>query len=161
MNFLLSTIGGFFSAFQTTIIAALASLLIGGYFGWDFASSHYDAKMARANEAAQKEKNDIQRKGDQLVVKYIDQIKKLSDNNSALQRQIPMAVGGNNCVISSGFIRVYNASASNQASSPSGADGTPSALDPATLLGTLTENNEKYNKLASQLTNLQEFVKTK
>lgn len=140
------------------IVAGISSVFT-GYAAYSLTSDHYIAKIELANTLAEKEKNEIQEKGDKLVKDYIDQIDKLSANNSSLQRQVSMAVGDNQCVISAGFVRLFNASTTGESSAPSSTDGTSSTIDEATLLSVSIENNEKYLRLVDQLTKLQEFNK--
>ena len=139
------------------ITIASLSIVAGGYVGYSWTSDYYIAKIEKANELALKEKDDIEQKGDQLVVQYIDQITKVSNHNADLQKQITLAVGPNRCAISNGFVRLYNSSTIGETSAPSGLDGTASTIDTATLLSVAIENNEKYRKLADQLTQLQAF----
>ena len=148
------------SSIYIYIIVATISALLSGYLVFDWTSGYYSNKIEHANVQALKEKNEIQQKGDQLVANYIQQIEKLNTSSNALQRQVPAVVlpnYNNSCTISSGFVRLFNASALGEASSPSGADGATSEVDVATLLSTVIENNTKYNKVAQQLMDLQEF----
>jgi len=158
---ILSSVTSFTSGIYIYIIVAAVSGVACGYGAYSWTSDYYVAKIEKANIQALKEKDDIQAKGDFLVANYIQQIDKLSANGAALQRQVSVAVANGQCNISSGFVRLYNASASNQTSSPSSTDGTPSNLDIATLLSISIENNEKYNRLADQLTQLQAFENIK
>jgi hypothetical protein len=139
------------------IIVACAAFFLGGWLIFGFTSHYYQGIISEANQKALEQKDAIQRNGDQLVAQYIDQITKVSNHNANLQKQVALAIGSNRCAISNGFVRVYNASASGEASAPSSLDGTPSAIDTATLLSTIIENNEKYRRLADQLTQLQAF----
>ena len=148
------------SSIYIYIVVATISALLSGYLVFDWTSGYYSNKIEHANVQALKEKNEIQQKGDQLVANYIQQIEKLNTSSNALQRQVPAVVlpnYNNSCTISSGFVRLFNASALGEASSPSGADGATSEVDVATLLSTVIENNTKYNKVAQQLMDLQEF----
>jgi len=142
------------------LIVAAAATLLSGYLVFNWTSEYYSNKIEQANVQALKEKDEIQQKGDQLVAKYIRQIEKLNTTSNTLQGQVPVAVRPNDdasCTITSGFVRLYNASALGETSSPSGSDGTPSEVDIVTLLNTIIENNTKYNKVAQQLIELQEF----
>ena len=162
-NLLTSATGLASGIYIYLIVAALSGAIV-GYGAYSWTSDYYEAKISHANLAAEKEKNDIQAKGDRLVAQYIQQIDKLSANNASLQRQVPLGVrldNGDTCVVSNGFVRLYNASAGNQASGPSRTDGSPSGLDAATILSTAIENNEKYNRLATQLIQLQAFENAK
>lgn len=156
---LTSLVGGIY----IYLIVAGASAVIAGYGAYSWTSDYYEVKIEHANEQALKDKNDIQTKGDLLVADYVKQIEQLNNNNANLQRQISLAVkhsDGSSCVVSDGFVRLYNASTTGESSAPSSTDGTSSSVDEATLLFVLTENNEKYLKLADKLTKLQEFEKT-
>ena len=154
---ILTNLASFTGGIYIYLIVAATSGAVVGYGAYSWTSNYYIAKIERANELALKEKDDIEQKGDKLVVQYIDQITKVSNHNADLQKQVALAIGPDRCAISNGFVRVYNASASGEASAPSSLDGTPSAIDTATLLSTIIENNEKYRRLADQLTQLQAF----
>jgi hypothetical protein len=137
---------------------------VAGYGAYSWTSDYYQAKIAHASLLAEKEKDDIQRKGDQLVADYIKQIDKLGSVNASLQKQISSAVRPNNdapCTIDGGFVRLYNASATGQTSSPSRSDGTTTSLDLATVLSVAAENNAKYLKIAQQLKDLQAYENAK
>ena len=154
---ILTNLASFTGGIYIYLIVAATSGAVVGYGAYSWTSNYYIAKIERANELALKEKDDIEQKGDKLVVQYIDQITKVSNHNADLQKQVALAIGPDRCAISNGFVRVYNASASGEASAPSSLDGTPSAIDTDTLLSTIIENNEKYRRLADQLTQLQAF----
>jgi hypothetical protein len=139
------------------ITIASLSIVAGGYVGYSWTSDYYIAKIEKANELALKEKDDIEQKGDQLVAQYIDQITQVSNHNASLQKQIALAIGPNRCTISNGFVRVYNSSATGETTTSSSLDGAPNAIDAATLLSVVIENNEKYRRLADQMTQLQAF----
>lgn len=148
------------SSIYIYLIIAATSALLSGYLVFKWTSDYYSNKIEHANVQALKEKDEIQQKGDQLVADYIQQIEKLGSANNVLQKQVYAAVRSDNnpsCTITGGFVRLFNASALGEASSPSGSDGTPSEVDVATLLSTIIENNTKYNKVAQQLMDLQEF----
>jgi len=152
------------SSIYIYLIVALVSSIFSGYVVFHWTANYYTTKIEHANNQAIKEKDEIQRKGDELVVKYIRQINQLGSVNASLQKQIPTAVRVNNdpiCTVSSGFVRVYNASATGETSSPSGSDGTPSEVDLATVLSVAAENNTKYLKVAQQLLELQAFENSK
>ena len=185
---LIDGLTGMVSSLYAYLIVFIASLALGGFLGYDFTSKHYQNKIAQSSLAAEREKNAIQQKGDQLVAQYVSQLNVLSDNLASIQKQVPKAVqiirtvqvpmdptkplspsnvesvavdDNRGCVVSNGFVRLFNASASGETSSPSGDDGTPSEVDIATLLSTIAENNIKYNKVAQQLRDLQAFEAAK
>jgi hypothetical protein len=151
------------SSIYIYLIVGGASAAIAGYGVYSWTSDYYQVKIEHANIESLKEKDELQRKGDLLVADYIKQVEQLTNNNANLQRQISLAVkhnDGSSCVVSDGFVRLFNASAAGQSSTPSNTDGASSAVDEATLLAVITENNEKYNKLAEKLTKLQEFERS-
>ena len=139
------------------IIVACAAFFLGGWLIFGFTSHYYQGKISEANQKALEQKDAIQRNGDQLVAQYIEQIDKLATHNATLQKQVTLAVGPNRCVVSNGFVRLWDASASGEASTPSSLDGAASSIDLTQVLSVALENNEKYRKLADQLVKLQEF----
>jgi hypothetical protein len=161
---LISVVSGAISGIGLYIVVGLASLAIGSYSAYSWTSDYYQAKINHASLLAEKEKDDIQRKGDELVADYIKQIDQLANHNANLQRQIAVATvhrDGSTCVVSDGFVRLYNASTTGATTTPSSTDGASSGIDEATVLQVAIENNEKYLKLAKQLADLQEFEKSK
>ena len=161
---LISNLTGIAGGIYIYLIVAGASAVLAGYSAYAWTSDYYEVKIEHANEQALEKQNDIQRKGDQLVADYVKQIEQLTNNNASLQRQITMAVkhsDGSSCVVSDGFVRLYNASTTSESTAPSSIDGTSSSVDEATLLTVIAENNAKYLKIANQLTKLQEYVNSK
>lgn len=142
------------------IVAAISSAIT-GYATYSLTSDHYIVKMQKASIKAEEEKDEIQRKGDKLVADYVVKVNRLSASNSSLQKQIAGAVGNSQCAVPNGFVRLYNASATGQSSTPSGVDGSATALDLATILSVSVENNDKCNKIAEQLKALQAFENAK
>ena len=149
-------IGGLSGIYVYMIVGSL-SITAGGYLGYTLTSQYYQAIIMVANKKSIEEKDAIQKEGDKLVQKYIEQVDKLAAHNASLQKQVTLAVGPNQCTVSNGFVRLYNASATGESTSPSGSDGTSSSVDLTTVLSVALENNEKYRKLADQLIKLQEF----
>jgi len=146
------------------LIVAGLSGVIAGYGAYSWTSDYYIAKIEKSNLEAEQKVNDIQQQGDRLVADYVKQVEQLGYVNASLQQQISGAVHTNNnssCTIPNGFIRLYNASATGQASSPSSLDGTPTSLDLATILSVSAENNSKYLKVAEQLRELQAYENAK
>jgi hypothetical protein len=161
---ILSSAASIGSGIYLYLIVAGASGAIVGYGAYSWTSDYYIAKIEKSNIEAEQKVNDIQRKGDQLVADYIKQIEQLASSNASLQRQVSMAVvhsNGSSCVVSDGFVRLYNASTTGEASSPSRTDGASSGVDEATLLSVAIENNTKYLKIADQLTKLQAYENAK
>lgn len=161
---LISSVAGIGSAIYIYLIVAAVSGAVVGYSAYSWTSDYYEAKIEHASLAAEKEKDDIQRKGDLLVASYIKQIDTLGSTNASLQRQISKAVhpdDNSTCAVTNGFVRLYNASAVGETSSPSGADGATTPIDLATVLSVAAENNSKYLKIAQQLKDLQAYENAK
>ena len=161
---ILSSVAGIGSAIYIYLIVAAVSGVVVGYSAYSWTSDYYVAKIEKSNIEAEQKVNDIQRKGDQLVADYIQQINRLDSVNASFQQQISVAVRPSNngtCTIDNGFIRLYNASATGQTSSPSGADGASTSLDLAAVLSVAADNNAKYLKIAEQLKELQAYENAK
>jgi len=161
---LLTSLNGLIGGFSTYLIVIAVSLAVGGYFGYDLTANHYIAKIALGNLKAMEEKDAIQRKGDELVAQYVKRNEELSANLTSIQRQIPMALHANSagtCSVPNGFVRLFNASGTGSPTAPESIDGATSTVDLATVLSVVAENNEKYNKIAEQLKELQAFENAK
>ena len=161
---LISNIASLAGGIYIYLIIAGASAAVAGYGVYSWTSDYYEAKIAHDSLEAERKQNDIQAKGDQLVADYIKQINQLADSNARLQRQIALATvhnDGSSCVVTNGFVRLYNASTTGESSTPSRTDGASSGVDEATLLSVIADNNSKYLKVAQQLNDLQAFEKAK
>ena len=147
------------------LLASLAVYLLliafGGAAGYHWTKEYYTAKIESANAQAVREKDEIQRKGDELAAQYVNNINAITAHSAAVQKQVERIVVNSPCVIPNGFVRLYNASASGETPTPSDSDGAAAQIDLATILDTAIENNEKYNKVADQLRALQEFERAK
>ena len=143
-----------------TIYAVIAAAGIGSgaYLGYHLTSEHYEAIIATSKTKVLEEKNAMLADGDKRVSEYVIQLKQLEDQNKDYKKQIAKAVGPNQCAVSDGFVRLYNASESSVPSAPSSTDAAASTVDSATLLSILIDNNEKYNQVAKQLTDLQAYI---
>lgn len=150
-----------FSQLSTYVTACAICFFVGCYISYKFTSDHYTAKIEVISIKAEEEKNAIQTKGDNLVAQYVGELDRLRASMANLQRQVPMVTDSSQCSFSLGFVRVFNASTTGEASSPSSTDGSPSTVDEATLLNILIENNEKYNRISEQLIKLQAFENAK
>jgi len=152
--------------FKIYIIVALVSILAGAFGAYRLTSNYYSLEIQSASLKAQKEKDVIQQQGDRMVATYVQQIEEISTKRNELQKQVSAAVGANNCRVSNGFVRLYNASASDVPFTPSSADVATSATDTVTsevaetdVLSIAIENNLKYEQISKQLIDLQNFLK--
>lgn len=142
------------------LVVAAVALATSGYFAYHFTSEYYITKIEKANSKAKDDVISIQKQGDELVALYLRQLKDLNAKVQTYEQQKQKALQGTNCTLSTGFVRLYNASAVGADTAPSSVDGTASGVDPATLLDVLVSNNIKYNEVAAQLIKLQQFEKT-
>ncbi len=140
----------------------------GLFMGHHLTAKLYDAKEQKAALAVEVKRDAIERKGDALVVKYVNKTKKLTDNLQAVQQQIPEVFAKEetkadettttrNCTVPRGFVRLFNDSATGGASAPDDTDADTTDVDLATILETLTANNARFNEVREQLIELQEF----
>jgi hypothetical protein len=153
------------NSLKVYIAIALVSILIGAYGAYRLTSTYYVSEIQSASVKAQKEKDAIQQKGDQLVANYVQQIEQISTERSELQKRVSAAVGANNCRVTNGFVRLYNTSTNDVPKTPSSLDGPSPAADTATsqvaetdVLSIAIENNLKYEQVSKQLIDLQNFV---
>jgi hypothetical protein len=165
---LISSITGITGGIYIYLIVAAVSGAVFGYVAYSWTSDYYVAKIERANLEVEKEKVAIQQKGDKLVADYVSTIQQLGSVNANLQKQINNQSvqtiyvtkdnGSHVCGVSNGFVRLYNASALGEDSTPSGSDAAPSSVDLATVLSVAAENNAKYLQVTEQLKDLQKFL---
>lgn len=145
---------------KNQVIGAVAAFIIGVYFGYHYTSEHYQDKMEAAKAKTREDVISLQRQGDEIAAMYTKKIKDLHEKVLTYEQQKRDVLRNSTCNLSVGFVRLYNASAAGEATSPSNVDVAPSGVDTATLLDVLIANNIKYNEVADQLTKLQQFEKT-
>lgn len=144
------------------IISAVLSLTGGVYLGHRYTKNSYEAQIAKDSlerkQAYDKALEEQQTKNQKAVDGFVSAIRVQQARNSEYQAQIKaiyadqsMGMGGANCRVSFGFIRLFNASASNSPSSPTSSDAITSPVDLATVLSTIIENNGKYHDAVRQI----------
>ena len=139
------------------LIAAVISLLGGIYLGHNYTKKHYEAKTSR-QEAITKAILDEQAKNAKATEAFISTIRREQAKSAAYQEQAKSLYANNslgvrtdNCRVTYGFIRLFNASASGEASIPDSTDSISSPVDLASVLSTSIENHRKYREVAGQI----------
>ncbi len=144
------------------LIAAAISLLGGIYLGHNYTKNHYEAQIssekASRQEAVNKAILEEQAKNEKATESFISTIRREQAKSAAYQEQAKslyaangIGVRSDNCRVTYGFIRLFNASASGEASLPDSSDAISSPIDLATVLSTDIENHRKYREIAGQI----------
>ncbi len=150
------------NALYAILIAAVISLLGGIYLGHNYEKNYYEAKISSEKtsrqEAITKAILDEQAKNAKATEAFISTIRREQAKSAAYQEQAKSLYANNslgvrtdNCRVTYGFIRLFNASASGEASSPDSTDSISSPVDLATVLSTDIENHRKYREIAGQI----------
>ena len=142
------------------LVTSILSLLGGAYLGYSYQTNYYEAKISKDNlkqkEAYEKDLAEKQAKKDLAIGELFKALQFEQAKNSGYQAQardlFAMAHGSSsNCSVTFGFIRLFNASATGQPTEPTSSDSATSAIDLATVLQTVIENNGKYRDAANQI----------
>ena len=144
------------------LIAAVISLLGGIYLGHNYEKNYYEAKISSEKtsrqEAITKAILDEQAKNAKATEAFISTIRREQAKSAAYQEQAKSLYANNslgvrtdNCRVTYGFIRLFNASASGEASIPDSTDSISSPVDLASVLSTSIENHRKYREVAGQI----------
>jgi hypothetical protein len=150
------------NALYAILIAAVISLLGGIYLGHNYEKNYYEAKInsekVSREEAINKAIIDEQAKNAKATEAFISTIRREQAKSAAYQEQAKSlyAINGSvspsdNCRVTYGFIRLFNASASGETSSPDSTDSISSPVDLAAVLSTSIENHRKYREVAGQI----------
>jgi len=174
-NFL-GAIGGISSTLGSYLIVGAIGAIGGAYFTKGYEVNRYEAKIERmkadqVKEVAAQEKAyaEAYRKKEieynQTTSNLYKELQNEQSKTINYEKQVvyvtrPATLSPNNvCVISNGFVRLFNASASGVSTEAELSDATPSEVDFATLLSTIIENNGKYRQLADQVNALNALEK--
>jgi len=145
-----------------TLIAAAISFLGGIYLGHNYEKNYYEAQIGREKTSRQEAINkailDEQAKNAKATESFISTIRREQAKSSTYQEQARSLYAANsfglrsdNCRVTFGFIRLFNASASGEASIPDSTDNISSPVDLASVLATSIENHRKYREVAAQI----------
>jgi hypothetical protein len=145
---------------------AIGGVILGMCVGAFFYGKHLGDQASAAAISAYAAKRDQQdidllgtstTIGNKIVLQTKTITKVIHDNNNQIQSEIPTLA--DTAVLSSGWLRLYNASASGTVPGPtSGTDATPSGVKATDALSTIADNNAICNLNAKELSGLQGFI---
>lgn len=139
-----------------TAVALLISFLGGIYLAYNYQENKYEAQISKEklaySEAISKEKA----RGEAIVATYVERLRAESKRTGDYGKQAfslvpPKVSSSGSCYVSFGFIRLFNASATGEVTSPSSTDNISSGVDLTTVLTTIIENHGKYREVAGQI----------
>lgn len=145
-------------------------LIIATAFGLWTLKARYDHALQEAETA---KAQIVQLKADlknaqgneKTTIRYIDRIKTIEGKTRVLIKEIPARVtpvADARCVVPVGFVSVFNDSATGTVSpAPGNPDDPAPGVELSTVAETVTENHDAYHRVATQLEDLQTWVKEK
>ena len=139
-----------------TAVALLISFLGGIYLAYSYQENKYEAKISKEKLASQEAIGKEKARGEAIVATYVERLRAEAKRTNDYGRQAfslvpPKASGNGSCYVSFGFIRLFNASATGETTSPASTDNISSTVDIATVLTTVIENHGKYREVAGQI----------
>lgn len=154
------------------IVVLTAISAVYGTYNWGYSSAEtkYEAIFKKQNEKKAELKNREVIIEKEVVVKYVDRIKTVTEVQTKIievTRDV-LQEESTRCDIGPNFIWLHDSSASNQdiSTTSSGVDGSSDKADPSqpkiTLIDvseTITKNYEICHKISEQLISLQEWTK--
>ena len=148
--------GWLFSGFNSLIVIAVAAALSfggGWYAGSKYEKNYFEALMAREKDQYNKALAESQLKYDNAAAEYFQRIRQEQAKNAHYERQVKnlYTTGADNCRVTYGFIRLFNASATGDSTNPQDTDNILAPVDLATVLSTDIENHGKYREAAAQI----------
>ncbi len=150
------------NSLMSYLLTFAISISGGLYLGHNYTKNHYEAQIASEKASRQEAITQAvfseQAKTQKATATFIATIRKEQAKSAAYQKQaralyanVDSSNGSSNCAITFGFIRLFNASASDEASIPVSTDALCSPVDIAAVLATSIENHRKYLELAGQI----------
>ena len=144
------------------LVSSVLSLLGGAYLGYNYQTNYYEAKISKDSleqEKAYATRLSIeQAKKDLAIAQLFENLQAEQAKNAGYQSQakaLYRANGANNpsnnCFVDFGFIRLFNASATGQTTSPASSDSATSTIDLDTVLSAIIDNHGKYREAARQI----------
>ena len=144
------------------LVSSVFSLLGGAYLGYNYQTNYYEAKINKDNlkqkEAYEKALAEYQAKYSLAIGQLFTALQEEQAKSSGYQAQAKSLYMANansnpgaNCRVSYGFIRLFNASATGETTSPASSDSATSPVDLATVLSTIIENHGKYREASRQI----------
>lgn len=148
--------GWLFSGFNSLFVIVIAAALSfggGWYMGSKYEKNYFEALMAREKDQYRKALAESQLKYDNAAAEYFQRLRQEQAKNAHYERQVKnlYTTGADNCRVTYGFIRLYNASATGESTNPQDTDNILAPVDLATVLSTDIENHGKYREAAAQI----------
>ena len=148
-----------FNSLYVIIAAIVLSALGGAYLAYNYQKNYYEAKISKERikqqEAYDKAVAEKQAVYEKAVVSYTTALRDEKNKSNAYAAQLrKMELGshsGSVCRVTYGFIRLFNASATGESTSPQESDSTTSTIELDTVLSTIIENHGKYREAARQV----------
>lgn len=139
-----------------TAIALLISFLGGIYLAYNYQENKYEAQISKEKLASQEAVNKEKARGEAIVATYVERLRTEAERTSNYGKQafslVPPKISSNGtCYVSFGFIRLFNASATGEITTPASTDNLSSSVDLTTVLTTIIENHGKYRQVAGQI----------
>lgn len=144
------------------LISSVLSLLGGAYLGHNYEKNYYEAKISKDNlkqkEAYEKALAEYQAKYNLAIGQLFAALQAEQSKSSGYQAQAKSLYRANansnpgaNCSVSYGFIRLFNASATGEATEPASSDSATSPVDLDTVLAAIIDNHGKYRQAERQI----------
>jgi len=151
-----------FNGLIVILVSSVLSLLGGVYLGHSYEKNYYEAKISSEkvrnqdaiNAAIQEEANRSALAVGQLFrALQAEQTKSQAYQSQAktIFAQTSDGMAGRNCFVPYGFIRLWNASATGETTSPASSDAITSTIDLDTVLSATIDNHGKYREAARQV----------
>lgn len=150
------------NSLMSYLLTFALSISGGLYLGHNYTKNHYEAQIAteksNRQEAIVQAVLSEQAKNQKATEAFISTIRSEQAKSSIYQGQAKalyangaFGINPGNCAITFGFIRLFNASATGEASIPVSTDALCSPIDLAAVLTTSIENHRKYREVAGQI----------
>jgi hypothetical protein len=144
------------------LIASLISFTGGAYLGHNYEENYYEAKInkdsLKQKEEHEKELAEQEAKYNLAIGQLFNALQAEQAKSSGYQAQAKSLYMANansnlaaNCRVSYGFIRLFNASATGEATEPASSDSATSLVDLDTVLATIIDNHGKYRQAKRQI----------
>lgn len=146
------------------ILAAVVSFTGGVYLAYNYQKNYYEAKISRAELASQRAIAEEKARGETEAATFFNNSRSERTRTGSYQEQKnklsnvqPMAVSSA-CVVPFGFIRLFNASATGNDTTPADTDSTPSSVELTEVLTAIIENHGKYREASAQIDSIRALV---
>ncbi|MBU3551389.1 hypothetical protein [Polynucleobacter sp. MWH-Berg-3C6] len=150
------------NSLMSYLLTFALSISGGLYLGHNYTKNHYEAQIASDKASRQEAITQAviteQAKTQKATAGFITSLRIEQGKSAIYQGQAKalyvngtFGINPSNCAITFGFIRLFNASATGEASLPISTDALCSPIDIAAVLSTSIENHRKYHEVAAQI----------